>query len=67
MPITVGDLVRQLQAFPADTEVTFSGGLHFYRLKVRAPNNVNVEFAENVYQTETGKWMVEGDPSAPRD
>lgn len=67
MTITVSDLIRQLQVFPADSEVTFSGGLHFYRLKARAPNNVNVEFNENVYRTKTGEWVVEGEPASPRD
>lgn len=67
MTISVGDLIKQLQLFPADADLTFSGGLHFYRLKVRGPNNVNVEFNENVYRTGTGDWVVDGDPASPRD
>jgi hypothetical protein len=67
MTITVGDLIRQLQSFPADADLTFSGGLHFYRLKTRGPNDVNVEFHENVYRTDAGEWVVEADPASPRD
>ena len=67
MTMTVGDLIKQLQIFPADADLTFSGGLQFYRLKKRGPNLVNVEFNENVYRTKTGEWVVEGDAAAPRD
>jgi hypothetical protein len=67
MTITVGDLIRRLQAFPADADLTFSGVLHFYRLKSRGANNVNVEFNESVYRTDTGEWVIEGDRASPRD
>lgn len=51
--ITVGDLKRQLAAWPDDTELEFQGGMTFYRLKMRGKNMVQLEFNEpQAYLTE---------------
>lgn len=51
--ITVGDLKRQLAAWPDDAELEFQGGMTFYRLKMRGKNMVQLEFNEpQAYLTE---------------
>lgn len=44
--LTVGELRRQLAAYPDDDEVRFEGELRLGRLKRRGPNLVSIEFAE---------------------
>jgi hypothetical protein len=56
--ITVGELRRQLAAFADDAEL-YLGGLHYFRLKQRGPNVVQLEFNEQVYRTAEGELVVE--------
>jgi hypothetical protein len=44
--ITAGDLRRQLEGLPEDTEIIFQGGMTFYRTKWRGENTVQIEFNE---------------------
>jgi hypothetical protein len=44
--VTVGELRRQLESYPDDHEIGFSGGLTLGRVKSRGPELVNIEFAE---------------------
>ena len=59
--MTIGELKKQLEGWPDDDEITFSGGLDFYRLKQRGPRLVNMEFNQLVYKTKEGKWVVQDD------
>ncbi|MCY1699505.1 hypothetical protein OVA10_15775 [Lelliottia sp. SL45] len=56
--MTVGELLDQLQHYPRDTLLSFSG-LDFYRLKWRAENLVQVEFNQAVYRDSDGLVIVE--------
>lgn len=56
--MTVGELLDQLQRYPRDTLLSFSG-LDFYRLKWRAENLVQVEFNQAVYRDSDGLVIVE--------
>lgn len=44
--LTVGEFRRWLEGFSDDTEVTFAGGLTFYRLKRSADKSIFLEFNE---------------------
>lgn len=44
--LTVGDLRRALEGYDKDDEVTFEGGLTFYRIKKRGTHHVVIEFNE---------------------
>jgi hypothetical protein len=59
--MTIGELQDWLGKFSRDYEIFFSGhpGLKFYRLKQRGDKLVQMEFAENVYKDEHGKWCVD--------
>ena len=47
-PITVGELRNRLKLYPDDYELSFgSGNLHFYRVKLRGENVVQIEFSQN--------------------
>lgn len=56
--ITVGELRRQLEAFPDDAEL-YIGDLVFYRLKRRGDNLVQVEFNQTIYRDSSGRWVVD--------
>jgi hypothetical protein len=68
--MTIGELQDQLKDIPRDHEIYFSAhpGLTFYRIKRRDDKSAQMEFAENVYKDEHGKWHVD-DPedSTPLD
>jgi hypothetical protein len=49
---TVGDLRRLLNDWPEDHELIFQGGLTFYRLDIRGPNLVQLEFNQPVHVPE---------------
>jgi hypothetical protein len=55
--ITVGELRRQLEIYPADAELFF-GGLRFYRLKSRGDKLVQLEFSEQVYRDKDGTLIA---------
>lgn len=55
--ITVGDLISQLEKFPKESKLYFSG-LDFYRLKARG-QSVQVEFAQNVYLSKNCKIKID--------
>jgi hypothetical protein len=59
--MTIGELQDQLAKFPRDYEIFFSAhpGLKFYRLKQRRDKTVQMEFAQNVWKDEDGKWNVD--------
>lgn len=59
MKITAGELVERLQVFDPDMELLFSGGLDFYRLKVRGPKLLQMEFGQHIYRGPDGEWEVE--------
>lgn len=44
--MTVGDLKRQLSGVDDDTEISFAGGLTFYRFKRWGDNELLLEFTE---------------------
>jgi hypothetical protein len=56
--ITVGDLKRQLEGYPADWTLDFSG-LEFHRVKQRSPTHVQVEFTQLLYRMPEGRVVVE--------
>lgn len=56
--LTIGDLKRMLAGFDDNDELDFSG-LDFYRLKIRGPNLVQVEFNQQVYRNAEGDVVVE--------
>jgi hypothetical protein len=56
--ITVGHLKHQLESYPENCRLTFSG-LRFYRLKQRAPDLVQVEFDQAVRLDDAGHVVVE--------
>ncbi|HHR5901444.1 TPA: hypothetical protein ACS7XC_002361 [Providencia alcalifaciens] len=56
--ITVGMLLDQLQNYPRDTLLSFSG-LDFCRLKWRDENLVQIEFNQLVYRNSEGLIMIE--------
>ena len=57
--MTIGELKKHLEGLPESHEITFAGGLEFYRLKGRGGNLVNMEFNQSVYKTKEGKWVVD--------
>lgn len=57
--ITVGELVARLANYPPDTEIIFSDGLPFYRLKTRGDRLVQIEFNVTVFREPDGNWRVE--------
>jgi hypothetical protein len=58
--ITVGDLRRELEAFPDDWELTFGGVLEFHRTKARGPKTVDIEFNQSVWRdSKTGVFAIE--------
>lgn len=57
LTVTVGDMIRMLQAYNPDLPLDF-GGLTFYRIKDRGAH-VHVEFSQSVYQDEQGNVVVE--------
>jgi len=56
--ITVGLLKEHLASYPDHYELDF-GGLEFYRLKLRGPEHVQVEFNQQVYLDGTGRVVVQ--------
>jgi hypothetical protein len=56
--ITVFELKAELNVFPNDMEIDFSG-LDFYRLKQRGDNLVQVEFNQQVYRNQEGNVVVD--------
>lgn len=60
-PITVGELIDRLAAFPRDADVIFGGSkdtLTLYRLKMRGEKLVQFEFNELVYRDQSGKVVA---------
>lgn len=58
-PIKVGTLIELLKQYPDDCELMFSGGLDFYRLKLRDTKLLQVEFDQNVWKNSKGEWRVD--------
>lgn len=56
--IKVGDLRRDLQCYPDDFDLSFSG-LEFFRVKTRGENLAQVEFNQLVYLDKHGQVDVE--------
>ncbi|NWA24043.1 hypothetical protein HX866_03990 [Pseudomonas gingeri] len=56
--IDVGTLLDQLNGLPRDMRLSFSG-LDFYRVKLRGPNLVQIEFNQSVYRTSEDLLVVE--------
>jgi len=59
--MTVGEFKKQLEGWPDDYEITFSGVLDFYRLKQRDTKLVDVEFNQTVFRNDKGEWQVIGE------
>lgn len=55
--ITAGDLAEQLMVFK-DYEL-YIGDLEFFRVKVRGPKTLAIEFSQTVYRNSKGKIVVE--------
>lgn len=55
--ITAGELAEQLKGY-ADHEL-YIGGLEFFRLKVRGPKLLAIEFNQQVYRDSKGKLIAE--------
>ena len=55
--LTVGEMIEELKAHNPNHRLDFSG-LDFERLKQRAPDLVQVEFAQEVYRDSQGAWVV---------
>lgn len=55
--ITVGQLREELQGYPDDYRLSFSG-LTYYRLKQRADDLVQVEFNEGVHLDSDGEVRI---------
>lgn len=59
MTLTVGEL-KEMLAVHNDSDELYFCGLDFYRLKVRGPGLVQVEFDQQVYKDEeTGRVVIE--------
>jgi hypothetical protein len=61
--MTVDELRKQLENWPGDYEITFAGGLDFFRLKKRDSKMVNMEFDQTVYKEKDGTWRVVPSPN----
>ena len=59
--MNAGELKKMLEDVPDDWDITFSGGLEFYRLKRRGDKLLQIEFNQHVYRGEDGKWIVVGE------
>jgi len=44
--ITVGELIKMLQAFHPDNNISFGDGLHFNQIKTRGEKLTSIEFKE---------------------
>lgn len=56
--MTVGELKKELQGWPDDYEITFSGVLEFSRLKGRGEKLVDMEFNQTVFRKADGSYDV---------
>lgn len=56
--LTVGELKSQLSHYDDDIEIDFSG-LDFYRLKIRGPKLVQVEFNQAVYLDQDDRVQID--------
>ncbi len=56
--IDLGTLLQQLDGFPRDTRVSFSG-LDFYRVKRRGPSMIQIEFNQAIYRTDEDLLVLE--------
>jgi hypothetical protein len=55
--LRAGELAEQLRVF-ADHDL-YIGGLEFFRVKVRGPKLLAIEFNEQVYRDSKGKLIAE--------
>ncbi|AOM39198.1 hypothetical protein [Xenorhabdus hominickii] len=56
--IDLDTLLQQLNKYPADTRVSFSG-LDFLRVKQTGENIIQIEFAQSVYRTSEDVLVVQ--------
>jgi len=57
--MTVGELLERLQAFSPDDKIFFgTNSLQFYRLKLRGPGLVQLEFEQIVSEDEVGNVSI---------
>jgi hypothetical protein len=57
--LTVGELQERLHAFPPDYKIFFgTNSLQFYRLKLRGPGLVQLEFSQVVSEDEAGNVSI---------
>jgi hypothetical protein len=52
---TVGDLRRELESCPDNTELIFQGGLTLFKADKRGPNLVQIEFNEALGSSRLGE------------
>ncbi len=58
--MTVGELRQKLEGFPDDARIFFGCfSLEFYRLKLRGPKLLQMEFSQTVSDDEEGRVFVE--------
>ncbi|MBX3390379.1 MAG: hypothetical protein KF691_13095 [Phycisphaeraceae bacterium] len=57
--IKAAELKRRLESVPDDWDVLFADGLEFFRFKRRGETLIQIEFNQNVFKDEHGKWHVQ--------